>query len=137
MNDQDAIAAALSQGGVIDITTVGRRSGQPRRIEIVFFSFEGRLYISGMPGRRGWLANLAADPHLTLHLKRGIQADIPATARIITDEPERRLLLERITAIWGRTDRLELFVARAPLIEVILDPPLGATGGSPQEGQAA
>lgn len=137
MTDQGAVTDALSRGGVIDITTTGRRSGRPRRIEIVFFSFEGRLYISGLPGRRGWLANLAADPRLTLHLKRGVQADLPAHARIITDEAERRPLLERITTIWGRSDRLELFVARAPLIEVVVDPPLGATGGSPQEGQAA
>jgi deazaflavin-dependent oxidoreductase (nitroreductase family) len=137
MTDQDTIAAALRQGGVIDMTTIGRRSGQPRRIEIVFFSFEGRLYISGLPGRRGWLANLAADPRLTLHLKRGVRADIPGTARIIIDEVERRPLLDRITAIWGRSDRLELFVARAPLIEVVLDTPLVATGGSPQGGYAA
>lgn len=32
----DSIRRALMRGGVIDITTVGRRSGRPRRIEIVF-----------------------------------------------------------------------------------------------------
>jgi deazaflavin-dependent oxidoreductase (nitroreductase family) len=137
MTDSDAIAAALRRGGVIDITTTGRRSGRPRRIEIVFFSFEDRLYISGLPGRRGWLANLRADPRLTLHLKRGIEADLQGHARIITDEAERRLLLERITAIWRRGDRLDLFVARAPLIEVILDTPGGATVDSTQRARIA
>ena len=86
MSDPDAIAAALRQGGLIDITTTGRRSGRPRRIEIVLFSFEDRLYISGLPGRRAWLANLHADPRLTVHLKRGVRADLPAHARIISDE---------------------------------------------------
>ena len=57
----------------------------------------GALYISGMPGRRAWMANLHADPRLTFHLKRGVEADLPATARIITDEAERRPILERIT----------------------------------------
>jgi deazaflavin-dependent oxidoreductase (nitroreductase family) len=136
MTDQDAIAAALHQGGVIDVTTTGRRSGQPRRIEIVFFTFEGRHYLSGLPGRRAWLANLQADPRLTVHLKRGIQADLPARARVITDETERRVLLERICAIWGRLDRVDVFVARAPLIEFTLDTRVGATGDSPQGGHA-
>jgi deazaflavin-dependent oxidoreductase (nitroreductase family) len=121
VTDSEAIAAALGQGGVIDITTTGRKSGKPRRIEIVFFNIDGRLYISGMPGRRAWMANLHADPHLTLHLKRRVTADLPATARIISDETERRPLLERITDVWGRQNQLEAFVARAPLIEVILD----------------
>ena len=121
MTDSTTIAEALRRGGVIDITTTGRRSGQPRRIEIVFFNLDGRLWISGMPGRRAWLANLAAEPRFTMHLKRGISADVPATARIVSGEAERRPILERICETWGRLDRLELFVARAPLIEVVPD----------------
>jgi deazaflavin-dependent oxidoreductase (nitroreductase family) len=118
MTDSEAIDAALQQGGVIDITTIGRRSGRPRRIEIVFFHIDGRTWISGAPGRRAWMANLHADRNLTFHLKRGIQADLPATARIVTDEAERRAILEHITAAWGHQQRLEVYVARAPLIEV-------------------
>jgi deazaflavin-dependent oxidoreductase (nitroreductase family) len=121
VTDSDAIAAAIRQGGIIDITTTGKRSGSPRRIEIVFFYFDERIYISGAPGRRAWLANLHADPHLTFHLKRGVKADLPATARIITDEAERRPILERVCAIWNSLDRIEAFVARAPLIEVVLE----------------
>jgi len=45
----DAIRTALSKGGVIDITTTGRTSGEPRRIEIVYHVIDGRLWISGMP----------------------------------------------------------------------------------------
>jgi deazaflavin-dependent oxidoreductase (nitroreductase family) len=123
MPDQTALSAALRQGGIIDITTTGRRSGQPRRIEIVFFSFDGRVYISGMPGQRAWLANLAADPRLTFHLKRGIVADLPATARIITDPAERRPIIERVCATWNRLDQVEAFVAGSPLIELTFDDP--------------
>jgi deazaflavin-dependent oxidoreductase (nitroreductase family) len=122
MTDQEAIDAALRRGGVIDITTTGRRSGRPRRIEIVFFHIDGRTYISGLPGRRAWMANLHADPHLTVHLKRAVKADLPATARIVSDESERRRILERITEVWGRKHQLDAFVARAPLIEVELEP---------------
>ena len=42
-------------------------------------------------GEGAWLLNLESDPNLTLHLKRGpARADLPATARVITDDAERR-----------------------------------------------
>ena len=79
----------------IDITTVGRRSGEPRRIEIVFYWFKDSIYLSGIPGprTRDWLANLTAEPHFTFHLKHGVVADLPAVATVITDPAERRRVL--------------------------------------------
>jgi deazaflavin-dependent oxidoreductase (nitroreductase family) len=117
----DAIQTALSRGGTVDITTTGRRTGEPRRIEIVFHRIDGRIWISGMPSprRRSWIANLAADPHLTLHLKGPLAvADIPATARIVDDPTERRTILERVARAWRRTD-VDRMVEQSPLIEVI------------------
>ncbi len=115
-----AVIAALDRGGIIDITTTGRRSGEPRRIEIVFHNVAGRIVISGMPMRdrtRAWIHNLEDDPRLTLHLKQGITADLPATARIVTDEAERRELLVHVARNWNRTD-VDAMVAWSPLIEV-------------------
>jgi deazaflavin-dependent oxidoreductase (nitroreductase family) len=117
----DPIAAALRQGGIIDITTTGRTSGEPRRIEIVFFNVHGRLYITGLPGSRAWLANLKADPGMTLHLKRGLTADLAATAREVTDEAERRAVATAACRAWKRDDQVEAFVAGSPMIEVVLD----------------
>ena len=72
---------ALRNGGIAEITTVGRKSGQPRRIEIFFHHFDGEYFLSGRPGfKRDWLANLSANPEFTLHLKRSIEADVPAVA---------------------------------------------------------
>jgi deazaflavin-dependent oxidoreductase (nitroreductase family) len=119
----DSIRAALSRGGTIDITTTGRRSGAPRRIEIVFHRIDGRIWISGIPSprRRSWIANLEADPRLTFHLKGPVAvADLPATARIVDDETERRHVLERVARAWNRTD-LERMVQHSPLIEVTID----------------
>jgi deazaflavin-dependent oxidoreductase (nitroreductase family) len=114
----DRIRRALSHGNVIDITTTGRKTGEARRIEIVFFNFDGRLYISGMPGRpRGWLANLSADPEFTFHLKGTVSADLPARARVITDPAERRAVLELVAREWRRTD-IDRMVESSPLIEV-------------------
>lgn len=114
------VAAALDRGGVIDITTRGRRSGIPRRLEIVFHNDDDRIYITGRPGKRGWYANLLADPHFVFHLKRDVVADLPATARPITDMEERRAVLSKIARDWGYD--LDLMVASAPLIEVLFEP---------------
>ena len=115
------ISQALSRGALIDITTTGRKTGKPRRIELVFHSIDGRIYISGMPGfPRAWLANLSADPHFTFHLKGAVKADLPATARVIKDEAERRSVLTTVARTWKRKD-LDVMVQTSPLIEVTLD----------------
>jgi deazaflavin-dependent oxidoreductase (nitroreductase family) len=117
-----AIRRALSHGHVIDITTTGRITGSPRRIEIVFHVLDGRIYISGTPRAdrvRAWLRNLEADPRLTVHLKAIVQADLPATARIITEPAERREVLEKIARIWRREP--EEMIAHSPLIEVSIE----------------
>jgi deazaflavin-dependent oxidoreductase (nitroreductase family) len=113
------IDAALEHGHTIDITTKGRRSGKPRRLEIVFHNIDGRIYISGTPSlrKRAWLGNLEADPHMTFHLKGRTRADLPATARVIAEEAERRAILPHIARNWGRTD-VDRMVQYSPLIEV-------------------
>jgi deazaflavin-dependent oxidoreductase (nitroreductase family) len=120
---KEAIDSALERGQTIDITTTGRESGQPRRLEIVFHNVGGRIYISGIPSprRRSWLANLEAQAHFTFHLKGKVRADLPATARIIDQEKERREILPHIARAWGRRD-LEQMVRYSPLIEVTFQP---------------
>jgi deazaflavin-dependent oxidoreductase (nitroreductase family) len=115
------IDAALQGVRTVDITTTGRKSGTPRKLEIVFHNIDGRIYISGIPfpTRRSWLANLDANPHMTFHLKGKVRADLPATARVIEDEAERRAILPHIARNWGRKD-LEKMVEQSPLIEVTL-----------------
>jgi hypothetical protein len=89
----EQVQRALAQGGVIDITTRGRHTGQPRRIEIRFHAIEGQVYITGRPPRRrAWYANLLTHPEFTFHLKERIQADLPARATPILDQARRRAL---------------------------------------------
>jgi deazaflavin-dependent oxidoreductase (nitroreductase family) len=118
----DRVRDALARGGVVDITTVGRSTGRPRRIEIVFHNIDGRIYISGMPSprRRSWLANLEARPDFTLHLKGAVRADLPAKARIVDALEERRQILAHVARNWKRKD-LDVMVRQSPLIEVVLD----------------
>jgi deazaflavin-dependent oxidoreductase (nitroreductase family) len=113
----DTIRRALGNGSLIDITTTGRRSARPHRVELVFHNFDGHVYISGRPGPRDWYANLLANPAFTFHLKRGVHADLPARARPITDESERRTVLQKVGRAWGVRD-VERMVGSSPLIEV-------------------
>ena len=114
------VRRALEKGHRIDITTTGRKSGQPRRIELMFHNIGGRTYISGRPGwPRSWIANLRADPHMTFHLKGGVAADLAAKARVITDRAERERVIAHIAPGWGYDP--PLMVASSPLIEVTFD----------------
>ena len=56
---------------------------------------------------------------VTVHLKQGISADLAGTARVVTDPAERRPLLERAAANWGRTD-VDVMMIHSPLIEVVI-----------------
>lgn len=103
MRDDIARALAISRSAplavrTIDITTTGRRSGEPRRIETVFYRHNGTIYLSGLPAPqpRAWLLNLAAEPQFTFHLKHGVVADLPAVATVITDPAERRRVLAEL-----------------------------------------
>jgi deazaflavin-dependent oxidoreductase (nitroreductase family) len=132
----DAITRAFDIGPdssraqrTIDITTLGRRNGLPRRIEVWLHHIDGHWYVTGVPGRRNWYANVRANPRFTVHLKHGMTADLPATA-VPVDEATRRRV---ITAALDLQDRPELvarvsqrqnfddWFAHSPLVEVVFD----------------
>ncbi len=138
MPDESATRAALDIGPsagaparTVDITTTGAKSGESRRIEIWFHQINERWYITGTPPRpRSWFRNLEAHPHFTFHLKHGVQADLRATARPITDPQERRDVFQglidgltdpSITAILSDIPPLEDWVSLSPLVEVSFD----------------
>ena len=116
----ERVARALSRGHTIDITTTGRKTGQARRIETVFHNIDGRVVLSGLPGKRSWYANLLATPRFTFHLKGAVKADLPANARPIVEPVERREVMARVARNWGRTD-LDVMIERSPLVEVTFD----------------
>ncbi len=117
----EKIRQVLATGEIIDITTRGRKSGQPRRIEIWFKQVNGRIYITGTPGTRDWYANLLENPHFTFHLKGSVRADLPARARFILNPIERRAILSDPSMAWyhEQVESLDELVTGSPLIEVI------------------
>lgn len=115
----EVVRNELADDPTVDITTVGRRSGQPRRIEIWMMDIDGRLFITGTPGRRDWLANLRANPAMTVHLKRHAQRDLQANAAEVTDTPTRQRVIQHLAAEWYRGQApIDELVATAPMVEV-------------------
>lgn len=119
--DQKISDALQGKEIVIDITTTGRRSGQPIRTEIWFHNIDGRIIITGTPGPRSWLANMIANPDFTFHLKGEVKADLPASARLITDPDERREIMNAPETSWYREQvgGIESLVESSPMVEVI------------------
>ena len=68
-----------------------RRSGTPRTVETTsVWDGANQIVISGYPGPRDWVANMAAHPEVTVHTVEGDQwFDIAATARVLRDRNER------------------------------------------------
>ena len=111
---EEEIKQALKNDKTIDITTIGRKSGKARRIEIWFHNVDGEIYISGSPGRRDWVPNLVENPEFTFHLKGSVVADLPARAAQITDKDERLKIMPKIEGSGKIQDR----VSRSPQVEV-------------------
>ena len=118
---KDDLVDRLAGIRTIEISTVGRRSGRPVRIEIWWFHFERRFLITGTPGPRDWLANLQADPRMIVH---ALGEDLPAIARPLTDRDFRRRFFTQPDADvdWYLSQApLDQLVATAPMIEVLLE----------------
>lgn len=82
-------ADELPLTGTCDLSTLGRRSGRSRRVEIWYVIVDGRIAVTGTPGARHWLANLREHPEAVLHL-RDPDRDVAVTAEEVTDEATRR-----------------------------------------------
>jgi hypothetical protein len=118
-----AVRTALATDGTIDITTIGARSGLPRRSEIWFLHLEGRTFITGTPGPRNWYSNLLAHDRFTFHLKESIAEDLVARAVPIVDEATRRWVFSQPHRWndWYRSEAsLDELVAASPMVEVLV-----------------
>jgi len=118
--DQETIDA-LASTMTVDLTTIGRNSGQPRTIEIWWFHVGGRFIITGTPGPRDWLANVRSDPSVVITAPHG---DFVGTAIEIDDRAFRRAVFMHPDIGWYTTQaELGALVATAPMIEVVFSGP--------------
>ncbi len=118
MPDPDIIDQ-LAATRTVDLTTIGRRSGLPARIEIWWFHVDDRFVITGTPGKRDWFANVLANPTVTIHAPFG---DFAGQAVVVEDFEFRRRVFTDPAIGWYRTQsELERLMTSAPMIEIALD----------------
>ena len=87
----DGLRRTLRESFAVRVSHRGRRTGIQRVLESTF-TWDGglRVYLSGYPGRRDWVANMAADPNVTLHTVEGRpRYDVPVKARLLRGRDER------------------------------------------------
>jgi deazaflavin-dependent oxidoreductase (nitroreductase family) len=114
------IDEALEHSPTVDITTWGRRSGLPRRVEIWMYRVSERYFITGTPGPRDWYANLLSDPRFTVHIDNGKETlDLPALAVPVRDPLVREMVFTAPHIPWYRSQApLDELVTASPMIEV-------------------
>ena len=111
----------LATTRTIELTTIGRRSGKPSRIEIWWFYFEDGFIITGTPGSRDWLANVRSDPAVIVHAN---DASYPGRATVVGDRALRRRFFESSSAEvrwYGSQADLDRLIEAAPMIEILFD----------------
>ena len=93
------------------LTTTGRRTGGPHRIEIWFAAEDGRVYLlAGGRERADWVRNLQANAHVTVELGDETHVGVARVLQPGTEEDRRarELLVGKYREgdnldEWGRT----------------------------------
>jgi deazaflavin-dependent oxidoreductase (nitroreductase family) len=118
-------ADELAPTGTCHLSAVGRRSGEPRRVEIWYVIIDDRVVLTGTPGARDWLANLREHAEAVLHLRQP-DRDLAVKAEEVTDRGERRRVAQEAWRLqpWYAEQpfSIEDWVADSPM--VVLTPTL-------------
>jgi deazaflavin-dependent oxidoreductase (nitroreductase family) len=112
------------------MTTVGRKSGQPRRTAIEFHEYKGRRYVFSAWGTKAdWYRNIEVNPTITIQTRRGAEsvlarritsdAELAEAFAFAMSNPSLRMVMK--SAGFGQT--LERFLARKErFVFVTFDP---------------
>ncbi len=103
MHSQQHWPARWASKPFLYLTTVGRRTGRPHRVEIWFATHDRRLYLlAGGRERADWVRNLQANPRVTVEL--GGETHVGVAHVLEAGTPEDRLARELLVAKYGRTE---------------------------------
>ena len=127
------IRRALESDKVIDITTIGRRSGRERRVIVGYFEDGPNLVTMAMNGwgeaEPAWWLNLQANPDVEVQLAGG--------KRLVTGRAAEGEERERLWARWAEIDKnLDAYAARRPAgtAVVVFEPRSEPKTGQPLQG---
>ena len=98
------------------LTTTGRRTGQPREIEIWFTEHAGRYYVIAEYGTAQWVRNIANNPDVSFRVG---EATFRGRARVINEQADPVLhryvqYLSREKYGWGDGVVVELLLEAEP-----------------------
>ena len=104
LTTDSAFREALRASFVIRVAHRGRRSGLPRVLETTYrWDDAGKIYLSGYPGKRDWVANMGANPDVAVYtVERGQWFVAPATARVVRSRAERTPYIMAYVRHWLR-----------------------------------
>ncbi len=101
------------------LTTTGRRSGRPHRIEIWYATEGTTLYLLSGGGRSSdWVRNLVVDPAVLVELDA---VERPARARLLADGDEERRARSLVYAKYAPRSGSDLTSWRDRALPVALD----------------
>jgi deazaflavin-dependent oxidoreductase (nitroreductase family) len=107
---------------VLYLTTIGRRTGLPREIEIWFVVYRGRFYLFAETGEAAnWVKNIRCNPKVTVRIG---DWQVGATARVLDHSADRKLW-DEVTAIadrkygWGEGLPVEVAPYPPPVSDAI------------------
>lgn len=110
----------LADNKVLYLTTVGRRTGLPREIEIWFVVHCGCFYLFSETGEAAaWVKNIRRNPGVMVRIE---ELRVSATARVLDRETDRELW-EQVAAIavrkydWGDGLPVEITPVTLPSTE--------------------
>jgi len=108
------------------LTTRGRRTGEPHRIEIWFTAHDDGAYLLSDSDRADWYRNLVADPTVTLEI--GGQARTTSAAPVAGDDPSNAAVRPAMAAKYqqGYAEDLDRWSETAWLVRIEW-PPDGET----------
>lgn len=117
------------------LTTTGRRTGRPHKIEIWFVLREAEVYLLAEPGYRAdWVQNLVADERVQLRIAdRSWDGVASVVASAADDGVVRRALAAKYQG-WEEGRALSDWARSALLVKVRLISFLGADGSAPERG---
>ena len=103
------------------LTTTGRRSGRPHRIEIWFALREGRIYLlSGGGDRADWVRNIRKDGRVRIQVgSRSVAARARIARAGAEDQRARELLVEKYMD-WSAGRRLSSWARGATPVVIEL-----------------
>jgi deazaflavin-dependent oxidoreductase (nitroreductase family) len=85
----DSVLASLADARVLYLTTLGRRSGQPRMIEIWFACYQGKLYLNAEHAQNAdWVRNILQHPEVQVRIK---EQQFAGHARVLDRQADRVL----------------------------------------------